>query len=309
MTTNHETPFIPILTIMVDYGGAPFLWLADSPEDTGIGLLCSNGLHYYEDNPLSIELWRKFAKWVLEFHHTAFYSEKFNSDHWDWLDYHKRGLELARLLKEEVGDKYRVVYDKPFEDPNGCINERTEILATGELLSLPPLSEGIPDEPQRFFQRLISGGQTGADRAALDFAIKHRYPHGGWIGLGRKAEDGSVPLKYQLTELTEGGYRQRTRRNIESSDGTLILNLGKLDGGTQTTIAFAQKIAKPYLVIQLDNGITDKMTALIIQWLVEQRINVLNIAGPRESKRPGIYSLSCELLQAIDRAQHTEKDS
>jgi len=139
MTINKQTSFIPVLTVMVDYVGVSFLWLADHPEETGVGSLASNALSYDPDAPLSEALWRKFADWALEFHHTAFYSEKFNADHWDWPDYHARGLQLSRWLKAEVGDTYRVVYDKPCEDPDHRIHERTEILANGDTAVLPPL--------------------------------------------------------------------------------------------------------------------------------------------------------------------------
>lgn len=101
-------------------------------------------------------------------------------------------------------------------------------------------------------KRIVSGGQTGADRAALDFAIEYGYPHGGWALRGRQAEDGPIPLKYQLTELTDGGYRQRNKRNVKDSDGTLIVNIGVLDGGTLATQAFAQKLKRPYFLAQLD---------------------------------------------------------
>lgn len=102
--------------------------------------------------------------------------------------------------------------------------------------------------------RFISGGQTGADRAALDFAIEHGYQHGGWAPRGREAEDGTIPLKYQLTELTDGGYRQRNKRNVADSDGTLIVNTGVLDGGTLATQVFAQKQNKPYFLAQADTN-------------------------------------------------------
>ena len=206
---------------------------------------------------------------------------------------------MSRWLKEEVGDAYRVVYDKPCEDPNHQIEERIEILADDGLLPLPPFRGFLP-EPIRFCQHIVSGGQTGADRGALEFAIKHGYTHGGWAPRGREAEDGSIPLKYQLTELTDGGYRQRTRRNVKDRDGTLIVNLGELDGGSLATQAFAQQLGKPHLVVQLDSGVSAEITMSVISWLREHTIKTLNIAGPRESKRPGIYRLTGELLEAVD---------
>lgn len=152
----------------------------------------------------------------------------------------------------------------------------------------------------RFCDCSVSGGQTGADRGALDFAILHGYSHGGWAPHGRQAEDGLISLKYQLTELTGGGYRQRTRRNVQDSDGTLIVNFGELDGGTLATRTFAQQMSKPYLVAQLETGTIEELSDRVLAWLFQYSINRLNFAGPRESKRPGSYCLTIELLQAVD---------
>ena len=192
-----------------------------------------------------------------------------------------------------------VVYDKPFEDPNHRIDERTEILADGTLLPLPPFRSPFP-EPRRLCERIVSGGQTGADRGALDFAIKHGYIHGGWAPHGRLAEDGVIPAKYQLMEIAEGGYRQRTRRNVADSDATLIVNIGELDGGTLATQVFAEKSGKPCLVVQADPGISEGMVDSVLAWLRQHDVKILNVAGPRESKRPGICRLTGELLTAVD---------
>lgn len=294
-----KTTFVPVLTVMVDYGNAPFLWRVDTPDEGGVGGNLCDGTYWDESFPMSEGLWRKFADWAIEFDHTAFYSDNFNADDWDWLAFHARGLQLSRCLKEEVRDAYRVVYDKPLEDPNHRIDERVEILATGELVPLPPFRSALP-EPLRFCDRIVSGGQTGADRGALDFAIQHGYTHGGWAPYGRQAEDGLIPLKYQLSELPDGGYRQRTRRNVEDSDGTLIINIGDLEGGSLATKSFAQQQSKPVLVFQVDAGIPISAAQSVLAWLREHTIKTLNVAGPRESKRPGIYRLTYKLLEAID---------
>lgn len=160
----------------------------------------------------------------------------------------------------------------------------------------------------RFCDHITSGGQTGADRAALDFAIDHGYTHGGWAPSGREAEDGVIPLKYQLTELADGGYRQRNKRNVQDSDGTLIVNLGELDGGTLTTQGFAQRLGKPYLLAPLDAGTLQETATVVLGWIRQHTISRLNIAGPRESKRPGIYRMTYELLELVDSAAHKEKD-
>ena len=155
--------------------------------------------------------------------------------------------------------------------------------------------------PPRFCARIVSGGQTGADRAALDFAIRLHYPHGGFAPHGRLAEDGRIPEQYQLVELPEGGYRQRTRRNVLESDGTLIVNIGALDGGTLATQKFAVKLKRPHLLVQLDSESVPEAAARLLAWLDEHAIKPLNVAGPRESKRPGIHHLTEELLHAAHR--------
>lgn len=305
MTISSNTLFVPVLTVMVDYGNAPFLWLVDAPGEGGVGGNLCDGTYWDASLPMSEGLWRKFADWAIEFDRTAFYSDDFDDSGWNWFAFHSRGLQLARWLKEEVGDAYRVIYDKPCEDPNHRIDERTEIFVDGTVVPLPPFRSPF-SQPLRCCEHIVSGGQTGADRGALDFAIKYGYTHGGWAPHGREAEDGVIPLKYQLAELADGGYRQRTRRNVQDSDGTLIVNLGELDGGTKATQAFAEQMGKPYLVMQLDAGVTVEAAASVLAWLREHAIKTLNVAGPRESKRPGIHRLTGELLQAVDALFHPE---
>ena len=106
-------------------------------------------------------------------------------------------------------------------------------------------------------KRIISGGQTGADRAALDFAIKMDLPHGGWVPKGRMAEDGPLPEKYQLQEMPTQNYPKRTEQNVIDSDGTLIITHGKLTGGSRLTKEFAENQKKPCLHVDLnqDGGI------------------------------------------------------
>ncbi len=145
--------------------------------------------------------------------------------------------------------------------------------------------------------RIVSGGQTGADRGALDWAIRNNVPHSGWCPRGRKAEDGPLDPKYLLQETESAGYLQRTRQNVVDSDGTLIVNLGKLDGGTLATAKLAQKLDKPHIVVQLDSGAGDEDVKKLMDWLNRESISTLNIAGPRESKRPGIYSLANDILE------------
>ena len=154
----------------------------------------------------------------------------------------------------------------------------------------------MPSPRTQLVPRIVSGGQTGADRAALDWAIRNGVPHGGWCPRGRTAEDGVLPAKYELREAESPDYRWRTRQNVTDSDATLILNIEALDGGTLETAKFAKSFGKPHLILQLDCGVRNEDVQQLLDWLQRESIGTLNIAGPRESKRPGIYALTCELL-------------
>ena len=147
--------------------------------------------------------------------------------------------------------------------------------------------------------KLISGGQTGVDRAGLDVALALGLAIGGWCPRGRRAEDGMIPDRYPLTETPEPDYETRSRRNVEDADGTLILNLGRLEGGTALTADHARQVGKPCLVVALEEGIEP---AAFRVWLEEHRIAVLNVAGPRESQRPGVYEAAYCCLEALLRA-------
>lgn len=150
--------------------------------------------------------------------------------------------------------------------------------------------------------KIVSGGQTGADRAALDVALALGLPLGGWCPAGRQAEDGPLPEHYPLTETASPIHAVRTRANVRDADGTLIFNLGNLDGGTLLTVDCAKKLRKPHLLVQLDAPEHPDLAAVAV-WLRDNRIHVLNVAGPRESKRPGIYAATrgflVELLAGV----------
>ena len=163
---------------------------------------------------------------------------------------------------------------------------------------------------RRQVKKIVSGGQTGVDRAALDWAIAAGIEHGGWCPQGRAAEDGAIPQRYRLMVLAGAGYRKRTRRNVEDSDGTLILNLGELDGGTRETVKFADRLQKHYLLIQLDAIDATAATASLLDWLKTAQVRVLNVAGPREGKRPGAYAAALGFLHAItDRTRQVARAS
>lgn len=144
--------------------------------------------------------------------------------------------------------------------------------------------------------KITSGGQTGVDRAALDAAIKNNIAHGGWCPKGRIAEDGVINNRYLLIETNYRDYTIRTRLNVRDSDGTLILNIGQLEGGTATTVKAARALNKPYLIVEI-NQVVDN--SVIDTWLINHRIKILNIAGPRESKHPGIYKKAFNALDSF----------
>ena len=144
--------------------------------------------------------------------------------------------------------------------------------------------------------KIVSGGQTGVDRAALDVAIQFGVPCGGWCPLGRRAEDGPIADLYPLQETPKAKYQQRTRWNVRDSDGTLILAVGPLQGGTELTRKLAERMDKPHRVVDL-GAASDPGT--VADWILEHRIQVLNVAGPRESTLPGIYQQAAEYLRSL----------
>jgi hypothetical protein len=155
--------------------------------------------------------------------------------------------------------------------------------------------------------KIVSGGQTGADRAALDFAIAHGIPHGGWCPKGRKAEDGPIADRYQLHETSRSEYAQRTEWNVRDSDGTVIFSVAaKLRGGSKETAALAQKLGKPCLHLS-EKLHGEKAAALLRTFMEDNRVRVLNVAGPRGSEEPGVgefvksvlQDAFCEILQSV----------
>jgi hypothetical protein len=124
-------------------------------------------------------------------------------------------------------------------------------------------------------------------------------PHGGWCPAGRRAEDGSLDLRYRLSETESKSYRSRTVRNVRDSDATLIVNLGELEGGSLETLRIAEQRGKPVRVVQLHSPYGDELIADLRAWLLDNAIRILNIAGPRESKRPGIYAATFQLLDRL----------
>ena len=145
-------------------------------------------------------------------------------------------------------------------------------------------------------ERVISGGQTGVDRAALDVAEELGLTRGGWCPAGRLAEDGTIPERYHLTETPTPEYEERTDWNVRDSDATLILTIGQPSGGTAHTIECAQAQAKPYFVLDLEAA---GDTHVVQEWLETNRIRSLNVAGPRETKAPGIELQAARYLREL----------
>ena len=156
--------------------------------------------------------------------------------------------------------------------------------------------------PKLYLSKVVSGGQTGVDRAALEVAMFLNIPHGGWCPKGRRAEDGPIPSIFQLVETPSFNYAVRTEKNVVDSDGTLILFRNHITRGTGLTVKFARRHKRPHLCVDLasfdieDEEATEESASKILEWLMVENINVLNVAGPRESTTPKINCQSHTLL-------------
>ena len=145
-------------------------------------------------------------------------------------------------------------------------------------------------------QRIISGGQTGVDRAALDVALELGIACGGWCPRGRRSEDGAIPDGYPLTETPTDEYPERTEWNVRDADGTLILCRGRPDRGTALTARLARRLKKPLFEVDLDAPVPAEA---VRPWLDAQGIATLNVAGPRESSQPGIGEQARAFLRGV----------
>ena len=162
--------------------------------------------------------------------------------------------------------------------------------------------------------KIISGGQTGADRGGLDAAIHCGLPHGGWCPKGRKAEDGVIPVEYQLKEMASPEYLPRTKANVVDSDATVIFTYGPPSGGSLKTITYAHHLEKPYHDVDLSRIRHKKAIIEIMMWLAgDEELNdydeyvtcppplecILNVAGSRESRAPGIQEAVFRLMADV----------
>ena len=148
-------------------------------------------------------------------------------------------------------------------------------------------------------KKIISGGQTGADQAAIDAAIKYSFPYGGLIPKGRLTEDGPLPKKYKLKEMPTSSYPKRTEQNIIDSNGTVIISHGKVTGGSKLTKKLAEKHKRPFLHIDLNKTPAFIAASEINNWVIKHGIEILNVAGPRASKDPKIYEDTTYIIQGV----------
>jgi hypothetical protein len=147
--------------------------------------------------------------------------------------------------------------------------------------------------------KIISGGQTGVDRAALDVALEHGINVGGWCPAGRLDEFGRIPDRYPVEELEDGGFIERTLQNVKDSDGTVIIYPERLSGGTEQTLHLCVEQRRPHELIDASNVSTEKAAQLIADFVRENKIDILNVAGPRASEWPKGYDYAFRTLDSF----------
>lgn len=145
-------------------------------------------------------------------------------------------------------------------------------------------------------RKILSGGQTGVDRAALDVARALGVSVGGWCPAGRRAEDGAIDPVYPLRETPSDDYAERTAWNVRDAEATLVITHGPAEGGTALTVKCAAAQGKPCLVVNLLEGAEPDE---VIQWIQREGITSLNVGGPRESQRPGISEMAVAFLDQV----------
>jgi hypothetical protein len=295
-----STPHRVTYTIMADVGGV-YGWIRHAGQGpTALGRYCGDAVNgWFGEHRITPVTEQALAAWQRRFDAALAAAPHC----FDWNLFHAEGIALARQVKHEFRTRAHVIYEKPVQDPRHRADERREVSLEGVLVRLPNRAQ-IELLPLRvLLHRVVSGGQSGVDRAALDWAINHRIDHGGWCPRGRRAEDGVIAMRYQLIETESPGYADRTKRNVRESDATLILNIGPLHGGSLLTYRVAAGAGKPCLVAHLDAPDRPAELRRILEWLGSDAFLCLNVAGPRERSRPGIYALTYATLQQLDRLE------
>ena len=147
--------------------------------------------------------------------------------------------------------------------------------------------------------KIMSGGQTGVDRGALDAALNQGFPCGGWCPAGRMAEDGPIDLKYPLEELSGAGYKARTIQNIIDADATVVIYFGQLEGGTQLTVLQCMRRHKPYKLVDAEVVAAPSAARLVIEFIAAHNVGTLNVAGPRQSKSPMAQAYAFDVVTEL----------
>ena len=147
--------------------------------------------------------------------------------------------------------------------------------------------------------KVISGGQTGVDRAALDVALRDRIECGGWCPAGRLDEFGKIPEHYPVQELQGGGFTERTLQNVKDSDGTVVIYSHELRGGTEQTVRFCVELQRPQQLIDASKVATEDAAKLIADFVRKNKIGILNVAGPRQTEWPEGYDYASRVMSAF----------
>jgi hypothetical protein len=286
-----STPQQITYTIMADVGGV-YGWIRyGRATSTALGSYCGDvGSGWFGEHRVSEATEHALAAWQRRFDAAIAAAPHC----FDWAAFHAEGITLAHQVKQEFRTRAHVIYQKPVQDPRHRADERQEVSLEGALVRLPNRAQ-VELLPLRLLvRRVITGGQTGVDRAALDWAINHRIEHGGWCPRGRRAEDGPLAPRYQLQETPADDPAQRTAWNVRDSDATVILSLGAvLGGGSALTADVARSLGKPWLHL---TPAAPHPARLLAGFLAAHRVAVLNVAGPRASEEPGVGAFVARVL-------------
>jgi Circularly permutated YpsA SLOG family len=147
--------------------------------------------------------------------------------------------------------------------------------------------------------KIISGGQTGVDRAALDVALKDGIDCGGWCPAGRLDEFGKIPDHYPIQELQDGGFTERTLQNVKDSDATVVIYPGELRGGTERAVRFCVELQRPHQLIDASKISAGGAASLIANFVGNNKVGILNVAGPRQSEWPEGYDYASRVMSAF----------